>query len=102
MIPSGWSKAWRSRPASSRDAEDAAPDTPFSQLRAEADACPGRLARAQQEVLRRVEGGRVVHVSARQYASGGIHNEAELDDALGALRQACLDALAEGKTLFLQ
>ena len=83
-------------------ADDAAPGTPFSQLRAEADACPGRLARAQQELLRRVEGGRIAHVRAAQYASGGIHDETELDDALNALRQACLDALADGKTLFLQ
>ncbi|MDT0631439.1 BREX system P-loop protein BrxC [Rubrivirga litoralis] len=83
-------------------AQDPAPDTPFSQLRAETDACPGRLVRAQQEVIRRVEGGRVVHVRAGQYATGGIHDPAELDAALGALRQACLDALADGKTLFLQ
>lgn len=83
-------------------AEDAAPGTSFSQLRAETDACPGRLMKAQQEVLRRVEGGRIVHVRAGQYASGGIHDETELNDALGALRQACLHAIAEGKTLFLQ
>lgn len=85
-----------------RYAVEASLDSSLSELRAHTDACPGRLAKAQQEVVRRVEGGRVAYVRAAQYANGGIRDEAELDDALSSFRQACLDALAEGKTLFLQ
>lgn len=75
---------------------------PVPQLRADIDACPTRLSRALEAVAQQAGAGRVVHLRAGTYANGGISTEAELDTALGNLREAGLAALAEGKTLFLQ
>ncbi|MCX5985921.1 MAG: BREX system P-loop protein BrxC [Chloroflexi bacterium] len=66
-------------------------------LRTERDACDARLKRAVAEVRRLIDGDTVVPVALGRYFSGGIANEEELEDALDAVREACMRVLAQGK-----
>ncbi|NCC41562.1 MAG: BREX system P-loop protein BrxC, partial [Gammaproteobacteria bacterium] len=68
-----------------------APDPSIPQLRADLDACPVRRDKAIEELMRLIDGNRVVKVSASSYFAGGIENEEQLDQALDGLKEQCLE-----------
>jgi hypothetical protein len=71
-------------------------------LRADVHACPGLLSQAIEEALRHVDGNRVVRVTASSYFSGGIETEEQLDQALGGLKEQCLELIGAGKKILVQ
>ena len=72
------------------------------QLRADLDACPVRRNKAIEELMRLIDGNRVVKVSASSYFAGGIENEEQLDQALDGLKEQCLELIAAGKKVLVQ
>ena len=54
-------------------------------FRSELAACSERSLRAVEEMLRLVDGDRVVRVVASSYFSGGIETEEQLDQAVTGL-----------------
>ena len=78
-----------------RHAEDDGSDnSTISQLRADNDACTGRLHAAVEKVHRIVEGNRVVNVSIEPYFKDGVNDIEQLDAALKGLREECEPLLA--------
>ena len=75
---------------------------PIPLLRAETDACPGRLQAAIQEMMRIIDGNRLVSVNASGYFKGGIETEEQLNAALDGLRQVCLEQIGTGKKVLIQ
>ncbi len=75
---------------------------PIPQLRADIDACPGRLDNAIRELRTLVDGNRIASVSARAYFSGGIETEEQLDAALQGLRDECASLIGAGKKVLVQ
>jgi hypothetical protein len=71
-------------------------------LRADIDACPARLKRATEEMLQLVDGNRLVRLHVGTYFGVGIETAEQLDEALDALKQECLQLIAEGKKVLLQ
>ena len=61
-----------------------------------------RRDKAIEELLRLIDGNRVVKVSASSYFSGGVENEEQLDQALGGLKEQCLELIAAGKKVLVQ
>ncbi|MBT3258601.1 MAG: hypothetical protein HN366_19385 [Deltaproteobacteria bacterium] len=51
--------------------KDPAPSTPISQLRAECDGAPGRLNKAVEEMMRLLDGNRVIKVNAASFFQAG-------------------------------
>ena len=84
----------RTRPAS--DAEN------IPLLRADVLACPEHLNRAREEMLRLIDGNRIVKVPAASYFAGGIDTVEQLDQALDGLRAECLELLGTGKKILVQ
>jgi hypothetical protein len=72
------------------------------QLRADLDACPVRRDKAIEDLLRALDGGRVVKVSASSYFAGGVENEEQLDQAIGGLREQCIELIGAGKKVLVQ
>ena len=72
------------------------------QLRADFDACNTRRDKAIEALLRQIDGNRVVTVSAAGYFSGGVESEEQLDQALGGLKEQCLELIAAGKKVLIQ
>jgi len=72
------------------------------QLRSDLDACPARRDKAIEELLRLIDGNRVVKVSASSYFAGGVENEEQLDQALGGLKEQCLELIGAGKKVLVQ
>jgi tetratricopeptide (TPR) repeat protein len=72
------------------------------QLRADLDACPVRRDKAIEELMRLIDGNRVVKVSASSYFAGGIESEEQLDQALDGLKEQCLELIAAGKKVLVQ
>jgi tetratricopeptide (TPR) repeat protein len=72
------------------------------QLRADLDACPVRRDKAIEELMRLLDGNRVVKISAAGFFSGGIENEEQLDQALDGLKEQCLELIAAGKKVLVQ
>ena len=60
---------------------------PISQLRADRDACEGRLRAAVGELRRIIDGERVVAVSVTSYFPGAIETEEQLKPALDRVRE---------------
>ena len=81
-----------------RDAET----TPIPQLRADRDACDGRLRTAIAELRRIIDGERVVTVSVGNYFAGGIETEEQLDAALNGVREECARLIGAGKKVIAQ
>ncbi|WP_373509350.1 hypothetical protein [Thiocapsa sp.] len=79
-----------------------APNPSIPQLRADLDACPVRRDKAIEELMRLIDGNRVVKVSASSYFAGGIDNEEQLDQALDGLKEQCLELIAAGKKVLVQ
>lgn len=72
------------------------------QLRADADASAVRRNKAVEELLRLLDGNRVVKVSAASYFSGGVETEEQLDQALDGLKEQCLELIGAGKKVLIQ
>jgi hypothetical protein len=81
-----------------RDAER----VPIPQLRADRDACDGRLRAAAAELRRIIDGERVVTVSLGSYFAGGIESEEQLDAALDGVREECARLIGAGKKVIVQ
>lgn len=76
--------------------------TPIPQIRAEAEACAARLSKAIEELLRIVDGNRLVRVVAASFFSGGIETPEQLDAALAGLREECERLIGAGKKVLVQ
>jgi hypothetical protein len=81
-----------------RDAER----VPIPQLRADRDACDGRLRAAVAELRRTIDGERVVTVSVGSYFAGGVETEEQLEAALDGVREECARLIGEGKKVIVQ
>jgi hypothetical protein len=66
------------------------------------NACVGLLNKTVEEMLRLVDGNRVVPVTAASYFSGGIETEEQLDLALTDLRDQCLEFIGADKKVLVQ
>jgi Family of unknown function (DUF6079) len=95
----------RSRVASSiavRAVADVGTSQSVPLLRADVHACSGHLGKAIEDMLRLLDGTRVVSVSATSFFSGGIDTEEQLDQALSGLRSECLELIAAGKKVLVK
>lgn len=81
-----------------RDAER----VPIPQLRADRDACEGRLRAAIAELRRIIDGERIVSVSVGTYFADGIETEEQLDAALDGVREECTRLIGAGKKVIVQ
>lgn len=81
-----------------RDAER----VPIPQLRADRDACGGRLSTAIAELRRIIDGERIVTISVGSYFAGGIETEEQLDAALDGVREECARLIGAGKKVIVQ
>jgi hypothetical protein len=70
---------------------------PIPQLRADRDACEGRLRSAIAALRRIIDGERVVTVSVGNYFAGGIETEEQLEAALDGIREECARLIGVGK-----
>ncbi len=75
--------------------------TPIPQLRADTDACAGRLAHVVEEVQRLTTAKPIAKVSAARYFQRGIETEEELTAALDGLREEIAHLLGEGKKVLV-
>jgi hypothetical protein len=75
---------------------------PIPQLRADRDACGGRLSAAIAELRRIIDGERVVTVSVGSYFAGGIETEEQLEAALDGVRGECARLIGAGKKVIVQ
>lgn len=75
---------------------------PIPQLRADRDACDGRLRAAIAELRRIIDGERVVALSLGSYFAGGIETEEQLDAALDGVREECARLIGAGKKVIVQ
>lgn len=76
--------------------------TPIPQIRAETEACSARLAKAIDDLMRLVDGNRIVHVRVSGYFAGGIDTVEQLDAALAGLREVCEKEIGSGKKVVIQ
>jgi hypothetical protein len=74
----------------------------IGELRAETDACDGRLRTAIAELRRIIDGERVVSVSLGSYFGSGIETEEQLDAALVGVREECARLIGAGKKIIVQ
>jgi hypothetical protein len=91
-----------SQPLANRASSEGTDATPIPLLRADLAACSGRLAAAVEEMLRLVDGSRLVRVEASDFFSGGIDNEEQLEQALNGLKDQCLELIGAGKKVLVQ
>ncbi|MEZ4390230.1 MAG: BREX system P-loop protein BrxC [Polyangiales bacterium] len=75
---------------------------PIPQLRADRDACDGRLRTAIAELRRILDGERVVSVSLGSYFAGGVETEEQLEAALDGVRAECARLIGAGKKVIVQ
>jgi len=75
---------------------------PIPQLRADHDACGGRLSSAIADLRRIIDGERVVTVSVGSYFAGGVETEAQLEAALDGVREECARLIGAGKKVIVQ
>jgi hypothetical protein len=76
--------------------------TPIQQLRADRDACEGRLRAAIAELRRMIDGERLVTVSVGSYFAEGIETEEQLESALDGIREECARLIGAGKKVIVQ
>jgi hypothetical protein len=72
------------------------------QLRADRDACEGRLRTAVAELRRIIDGERVVTVSVGSYFASGVETEEQLEAALDGVREECARLIGAGKKVIVQ
>lgn len=91
-------------PLQSHTEDDGSDDSSISELRADCDACTGRLQAAIEKVHHIVEGDRVVNVSIEPYFKDGVSDVEQLDAALKGLREECERLLAPpaNKKIFIR
>ena len=89
-------------PLASRATPDGTASMAIPLLRSDLAACSGRLSSAVEEMLRLVDGNRIVRVAASSYFSGGIETEEQLDQALSGLKEQCLELIGAGKKVLVQ
>ena len=89
-------------PLVSRAAAERIASMPIPLLRSELAACSERSLSSVEELLRVIDGSRVVRVVASNYFSGGIENEEQLDQAVSGLREECLELIGAGKKVLVQ
>lgn len=77
-------------------------DLPIPQLRADRDACEGRLRSAIAELRRIIDGERIVTVNVGTFFAGGIETEEQLDAALDGIREECSRLIGSGKKVIVQ
>jgi hypothetical protein len=71
-------------------------------IRADVDACPGRTQKVIEEIIRLIDGSRIVRLEVGEFFPGAIENQEQLDAALSGLREACEQQIGEGKKVFIQ
>ena len=91
-----------SEPLVSRATTDGTASMVVPLLRSDMAACSGRLSTAIEEMLRIVDGSRIVGVAASDYFTGGIETEEQLDQALSGLKEQCLELIGAGKKVLVQ
>lgn len=89
-------------PLVSRATTDGTASMAIPLLRSDLAACSGRLSTAVEQMLRLVDGNRLVRVAASSYFSGGIETEEQLDQALSGLKDQCLELIGAGKKVLVQ
>ncbi len=78
-------------------AQDDGGHPPINQLRADRDACTGRLQEAIQKVHQIVEGDRMIVIEIEPFFRGGVSDIEQLDAALQGLREECERHIADKK-----
>ena len=71
-------------------------------LRSDRAACSTMLSGAVEQILRLVDGDRIVRVRVSSYFNGGIESEEQLEQALTGLKDQCLELIGEGKKVLVQ
>jgi len=89
-------------PLAARTDADAAKKQAIPLLRADLHACSGLLDQAIEEMLRHVDGNRIVRVPASSYFTGGVETEEQLDQALAGLREECIELIGAGKKVLVK
>ena len=89
------------RPLAERAEREGAERQGLALLREAVNSCPTLLARARQQVSRQLSTSKVVEVSVSKHIPDRIENEDQLEQALEALRQACLHELGQEHTVML-
>lgn len=74
----------------------------IAELRTDVTACSVRLNTAIEEMMKLLEGNRLVTLGAGAFFSGGIDTEEQLDAALAGLRDECARLIGEGKKVLIQ
>jgi hypothetical protein len=72
------------------------------QVRSDYDAMTSRLNKAVEDMMRLVDGNRVVRVSVSGFFAGGVETEEQLDAALKGLREECERHIGAGKKVLIQ
>jgi len=90
------------RPLSIRTELETAASQTIPLLLSECQACPELLDKAIEELLRQIDGNRIVRVSAASYFSGGIETEEQLDQAISGLKEECLGLIGAGKKVLVK
>lgn len=83
-------------------AQPAGESEPIPQLRADTDACAGRVNKAVEGMMRIVDGNRLVRIPVGKFFQTGIENEEQLDAALAALREQIIHQIGQGKKVLIQ
>lgn len=83
-------------------ATDGQEKTSVDLLRADVDACPGRLATAIALAQKAIEGERLVSLSLAPYFSGGVETEEQLEQALDGIRDECARLIGAGKKIVVK
>lgn len=71
-------------------------------LRADLDACPGRLAAAIDLALKAIDGERLVSLSLAPYFAGGVETEEQLEQALEGIRDEVARLIGAGKKVVVK
>jgi Family of unknown function (DUF6079) len=82
--------------------DDGSSHPSIPQLRADRDACLGRLREAIQKVQQIVEGDRMIEVSIEPFFRGGVSDLEQLESALQGLREECERHIAADKKIFIR
>jgi len=76
--------------------------TGIALLRSDIDACPSRTQKVIEEMLRLVDGAKLVRIEVGKYFSGSIETTEQLDASIKSLREECERQIAEGKRILIQ
>jgi predicted transposase YbfD/YdcC len=104
----GWEKLTEDQQGVIREplAQYAAVDPDLStgipQLRADIDAATNRFNKAVEEMMRLLDGARIIRVNVSSFFSGGVETEEQLDAALAGLREECERHIGAGKKVLIQ